>query len=45
MAGKEVRYADDSRQRMLAGVNVLVNAVKVTLGPKVRNVVLKRRVQ
>ena len=35
---KEVRFADDARQRMLKGVNVLANAVKVTLGPKGRNV-------
>ena len=39
---KEVRFADDARQRMLAGVNVLANAVKVTLGPKGRNVVLEK---
>ena len=36
---KEVRFADEARQRMLQGVNVLANAVKVTLGPKGRNVV------
>ncbi|MCZ6498410.1 MAG: chaperonin GroEL, partial [Gammaproteobacteria bacterium] len=39
---KEVRFADDARQRMLAGVNVLANAVKVTLGPKGRNVVIEK---
>jgi chaperonin GroEL len=39
---KEVRFADDARQRMLRGVNVLANAVKVTLGPKGRNVVLEK---
>ena len=39
---KEVRFADDARQRMLQGVNVLANAVKVTLGPKGRNVVLEK---
>ena len=39
---KEVRFADDARQRMLKGVNVLANAVKVTLGPKGRNVVLEK---
>jgi chaperonin GroEL len=39
---KEVRFADEARQRMLKGVNVLANAVKVTLGPKGRNVVLEK---
>jgi chaperonin GroEL len=39
---KEVKFADDARQRMLQGVNVLANAVKVTLGPKGRNVVLAK---
>ena len=39
---KEVRFADDARQRMMKGVNVLANAVKVTLGPKGRNVVLEK---
>jgi chaperonin GroEL len=39
---KEVRFSDDARQRMLRGVNVLANAVKVTLGPKGRNVVLEK---
>ncbi len=39
---KEVRFADDARQRMLQGVNVLANAVRVTLGPKGRNVVLEK---
>jgi chaperonin GroEL len=42
MAAKEVRFSDDARQRMFAGVNVLANAVKVTLGPKGRNVVLDK---
>ncbi len=42
MAAKEVLFADEARQRMLAGVNVLANAVKQTLGPKGRNVVLER---
>ena len=36
MAAKEVRFSDDARAKMLAGVNVLANAVKVTLGPKGR---------
>ena len=39
---KEVRFADDARQRMLKGVNVLASAVRVTLGPKGRNVVVEK---
>ena len=39
---KEVRFGDDARQRMLRGVNMLANAVKVTLGPKGRNVVVEK---
>ena len=39
---KEVRFGDDARSRMVNGVNVLANAVKVTLGPKGRNVVLDK---
>jgi chaperonin GroEL len=42
MAAKEVRFSDDARSKMLAGVNVLANAVKVTLGPKGRHVVLDK---
>ncbi|MEM7278088.1 MAG: chaperonin GroEL [Pseudomonadota bacterium] len=42
MAAKDVRFGDDARQKMFAGVNVLANAVKVTLGPKGRNVVLDK---
>ncbi len=42
MAAKEVRFGDDARQKMFAGVTVLANAVKVTLGPKGRNVVLDK---
>ncbi len=42
MSAKEVRFGDDARQRMLKGVNILANAVKVTLGPKGRNVVLDK---
>jgi chaperonin GroEL len=42
MAAKEVRFSDDARTKMLAGVNVLANAVKVTLGPKGRHVVLDK---
>src|SRR5437867_2192772 len=40
MAAKEVRFAGDARKKMLRGVDILANAVKVTLGPKGRNVVL-----
>ncbi len=42
MAAKMVKFGDDARHKMVAGVNVLANAVKVTLGPKGRNVVLDR---
>jgi len=42
MAAKEVRFGGDARQRMLRGVDVLADAVKVTLGPKGRNVVLDK---
>jgi len=42
MSAKDVRFSDDSRQRMVKGVNILANAVKVTLGPKGRNVVLDK---
>jgi chaperonin GroEL len=42
MTAKDVKFGDDARQRMVHGVNVLANAVKVTLGPKGRNVVLDK---
>src|SRR5258705_8929634 len=42
MAAKEVRFSGDARQRMLRGVDILADAVKVTLGPKGRNVVLDK---
>jgi len=42
MSAKDVKFGDDARNRMMAGVNVLANAVKVTLGPKGRNVVLEK---
>lgn len=42
MAAKEVRFSEDARARMLRGVNILADAVKVTLGPKGRNVVLEK---
>ena len=42
MAAKQVLFGDDARSKMVRGINVLANAVKVTLGPKGRNVVLDR---
>ena len=42
MAAKDVRFGDEARHRMVAGVNTLANAVKVTLGPRGRNVVLEK---
>jgi chaperonin GroEL len=42
MAAKDVKFAVDARDRMLHGVDILANAVKVTLGPKGRNVVLDK---
>ena len=42
MAAKDVRFGDDVRQKMVKGVNILANAVKVTMGPKGKNVVLER---
>ena len=42
MAAKEVKFGESARARMVNGVNILANAVKVTLGPKGRNVVLER---
>ena len=42
MAAKEVKFADDARSRMVRGINVLANAVKVTLGPRGRNVLLDK---
>src|SRR5881296_2431156 len=42
MAAKEVRFSTDAREKMLRGVDILANAVKVTLGPKGRNVVLDK---
>ena len=42
MAAKQVLFGDDARVRMVRGINTLANAVKVTLGPKGRNVVLER---
>jgi len=42
MAAKEIRFGEDARARMVKGVNILANAVKATLGPKGRNVVLDK---
>ena len=42
MSAKEVKFSVDARDRMLRGVDILANAVKVTLGPKGRNVVLDK---
>jgi chaperonin GroEL len=42
MAAKDVRFGPDARDRMLRGVDILANAVKITLGPKGRNVVLEK---
>jgi chaperonin GroEL len=42
MSAKDVKFGDDARSRMMAGVNILADAVKVTLGPKGRNVVLEK---
>ena len=42
MAAKDVRFAADARERMMRGVDILANAVKVTLGPKGRNVILEK---
>jgi chaperonin GroEL len=42
MAAKDVKFSQDARERLLRGVDILANAVKVTLGPKGRNVVLEK---
>eukprot|EP01030_Chromulinospumella_sphaerica_P035148 gene35148-biopygen30799 len=42
MTAKEVKFSSDARDRMLRGVDILANAVKVTLGPKGRNVVIEK---
>ena len=42
MAAKDVKFSTDARERMLRGVDILANAVKVTLGPKGRNDILDR---
>ena len=43
MASKEVKFSTEARNKMLAGVDILANAVKITLGPKGRNVVLEKK--
>src|SRR6188508_3880218 len=42
MAAKDVKFSRDARERMLHGVNILADAVKVTLGPKGRNVLIEK---
>jgi chaperonin GroEL len=42
MAAKDVKFSTDARDKMIRGVNILANAVKVTLGPKGRNVVIDK---
>ena len=42
MAGKDIRYGAKGREAILAGVNILADAVKVTLGPKGRNVLIEK---
>jgi len=42
MSAKEIKFGDDARSRMINGVNILANAVKITLGPRGRNVVLDK---
>ena len=42
MAAKDVKFSTDARNRMLKGVDILADAVKVTLGPKGRNVVIDK---
>ncbi len=42
MSAKDVRFSSDARDRMVRGVDILNNAVKVTLGPKGRNVILDK---
>jgi chaperonin GroEL len=42
MASKEIKYSSDAREKIMAGVNALANAVKITLGPKGRNVLIEK---
>ena len=43
MSGKKILYKDDARKALMNGMNIMVEAVSVTLGPKGRNVVLERK--
>ena len=43
MSAKDVKFGDSARSKMIAGVNVLADAVKVTLGPKGRNVIIEKK--
>jgi len=43
MSAKDVQFGEVARTKMIEGVNILANAVKVTLGPKGRNVIINRR--
>ncbi|MEE8365174.1 MAG: TCP-1/cpn60 chaperonin family protein, partial [Gammaproteobacteria bacterium] len=42
MSAKEIVFGDDARRRMIKGVNILADAVRITLGPKGRNVVIDK---
>ena len=42
MAAKQIKFSTDARERMMKGIDTLANAVKVTLGPKGRNVVIEK---
>ena len=42
MSAKEIRFSTEAREKMLRGIDILANAVRVTLGPKGRNVVLDK---
>ena len=43
MSAKQIKFGDKAREKFLKGVNALANAVKVTLGPKGRNVVIEKK--
>ncbi len=45
MAAKDVKFSQDAREKMIRGVDILANAVKVTLGPKGRNVVIEKELR
>ena len=42
MASKEIKYSSDAREKIMAGINTLANAVRITLGPKGRNVLIEK---